>query len=332
VTGVDDMLVDGDVGYAIQVLPAISDDTRYHGLDADDVSLVNRDNDTIRVVGRHLFYNRSWFDKNDPDANEFDDDAIATNKSALLPGEKANFANYSSYSRGINGIMIDVDGLKDADALSASDFVFRMGNTASDPADWPLLTVAPEITVRSTDGVDSSDRITLIWPDNTIQQRWLRVEVLATENTGLATADVHYWGNQIGETGNAPGGTVVNSADVGLIVQHQTGFRPAGIENPYDIDRSNTINTVDVGFAIAKQTGFVALRLIDAPGQANANTTALDTVDQAFGEPESMSTSDPEADEFDDVFALPEAEFTNRLVDHLFAELENQPKRSPFIP
>ena len=43
-------------------------------------------------------------------ANKFDDLAIA-DKEALLPGDDALFINYTSYSRGINGIMIDVEGL-----------------------------------------------------------------------------------------------------------------------------------------------------------------------------------------------------------------------------
>ena len=39
-----------------------------------------------------------------------DDAAIATDKTALLPGETASLANYTSYSRGINGIMVDLIG------------------------------------------------------------------------------------------------------------------------------------------------------------------------------------------------------------------------------
>jgi len=59
------------------------------------------------VVGRHIFYNQSAFDGNNAQANAADDNAIATDKQALLPGESATFANYTSYSRGINGIMDD---------------------------------------------------------------------------------------------------------------------------------------------------------------------------------------------------------------------------------
>ncbi len=41
------------------------------------------------VVDQHLFYNHSAFDGHDPDANRQDDNAIATDKVALLPGQTA---------------------------------------------------------------------------------------------------------------------------------------------------------------------------------------------------------------------------------------------------
>ncbi len=49
-----------------------------------------------QVVGRHIFYNGSVFDGNDLGANLLDDEAIAPDKAALLPGETAGFANYTS--------------------------------------------------------------------------------------------------------------------------------------------------------------------------------------------------------------------------------------------
>ncbi len=45
VTGVDDFVADGNITYAIQTGPAISADAGYAGLDAADVTLVNRDDD-----------------------------------------------------------------------------------------------------------------------------------------------------------------------------------------------------------------------------------------------------------------------------------------------
>lgn len=45
------------------------------------------------VVARHVFYNHSAFDGHDPAANTDDDNAIAIDKRALLPGRTADFAN-----------------------------------------------------------------------------------------------------------------------------------------------------------------------------------------------------------------------------------------------
>ncbi len=46
VTGVDDFLDDGDVGYQIILAAATSSDTNYNGLNPNDVSVTNTDNDT----------------------------------------------------------------------------------------------------------------------------------------------------------------------------------------------------------------------------------------------------------------------------------------------
>lgn len=45
VTGVDDQVVDGDVAYTIETAAAVSNDTKYNGLDADDVTLANLEDD-----------------------------------------------------------------------------------------------------------------------------------------------------------------------------------------------------------------------------------------------------------------------------------------------
>ncbi|OGV78364.1 MAG: hypothetical protein A2340_02605, partial [Lentisphaerae bacterium RIFOXYB12_FULL_60_10] len=45
VTGVNDFLIDGDVGYTIVLAAATSSDGNYSGLDPDDVSVINDDND-----------------------------------------------------------------------------------------------------------------------------------------------------------------------------------------------------------------------------------------------------------------------------------------------
>ena len=97
------------------------------------------------VRGRYVFYNNSKFDGINAGVGAADDDAIAIDKLPLLPGETASFSNYTSYVRGLNGVMIDVAGL--GGALTQSDFEFRVGNSNT-PAQWSLLATPPSISVR----------------------------------------------------------------------------------------------------------------------------------------------------------------------------------------
>jgi len=45
ITGVDDDIDDGDISYTIIIDPAISDDANYSGIDADDITVINNDDD-----------------------------------------------------------------------------------------------------------------------------------------------------------------------------------------------------------------------------------------------------------------------------------------------
>ena len=89
------------------------------------------------VVDHHVFYNDSYFDNGDSSANVLDDNAIDPTKHVLLPGQTATFANYSSYVRGINGLMIDMTG--PLVSLGAADFIFKVGNSfnVGDLDRWP---------------------------------------------------------------------------------------------------------------------------------------------------------------------------------------------------
>ncbi|NBO67181.1 MAG: hypothetical protein EBU88_20450, partial [Acidobacteria bacterium] len=83
----------------------------------------------VQVVGRHVFYNQSSWDGGLADATTQDDAAVATDKSALRAGSRAAFANYTSYRRGINGVMVDIFGRTSSATPTAADFEFRRGNT-----------------------------------------------------------------------------------------------------------------------------------------------------------------------------------------------------------
>ena len=212
------------------------------------------------VTQRALFYNNSAFDGNNIAANAADDAAIATDKTALLPGGTGSFANYSSYSRGINGIMIDVAGL--SGTPTAADFVFRVGNN-NNPNGW-VTAAAPTITVRKGAGVGGSDRVVLTWADGTIVNQWLQITVKASLRTGLLTDDVFYFGNAIGETGNSTGNTFVNATDEIMARNQANGS--VGVTSAYDFDRNGIVDSADEMIARANRTTFVnALNLFTVP-------------------------------------------------------------------
>ncbi|MCK4275221.1 MAG: right-handed parallel beta-helix repeat-containing protein, partial [Phycisphaerae bacterium] len=217
------------------------------------------------VVGRYVFYNSSAFDGNNPAANAADDAAIATDKTALLAGGTATFANYTSYASGINGIMIDIPSLPGTP--SASDFEFKVGNDNM-PGGWSAVGVTPTITIRSGAGAGGSDRITIIWTDNAIAKQWLQVTVLATVNTGLGLPDVFYFGNAIGETGNSPTDAEVTPADqVGVRDHpHTLGVNPADVTDAYDFNRDRKVGPTDQIICRNNGTsGPTALKLITVP-------------------------------------------------------------------
>lgn len=230
------------------------------------------------VADRHIFYNNSAFD------TAGDDMASAFSKEALLPGQTATFANYTSYNRGINGIMVDVSDVLGPPALS--DFEFRVGND-NNPSGW-LPAPAPTMNVVLDGGGVGVERIVLTWADNEIENTWLEVTVLSDANgggMGLAQDEVFYFGNAIGETGNDGGDARVNPQDIVLTRNNQTGFGSAAIDNAYDIDRDGRVNPQDVILVRNNQSGFTPLQLIEPPSVTAPAASAA--VASALGPPQS---------------------------------------------
>ena len=232
-----------------------------------------------RVVGRHIFYNQSGtasplrYDGNNAAINSNDDLAIATDKVALLPGaDPATFANVSTYSKGINGIMIDIAGAHGA--ITASDFIFRMGNNNS-PSDWATAPAPTSVSVRVGAGVSGSDRIEIVWPNNAIEKKWLEVTTRANANTllpqspglPLGQADVFYFGNVIGDTGLGDSSMIarVNAIDEGDARSNAVSLaNNIPITNIHDFNRDTAVNAYDEFIARNNPTGSAnALRFIN---------------------------------------------------------------------
>ncbi len=216
------------------------------------------------VVGRYLFYNRSQFDGNNPLATVEDDNAVALDKFALLPGVTAGYRNYSNYSRGLNGIMIDIANLP-LGTLTTDDFTFRIGNDNS-PSLWTVRQLDHPVEVRSGEGLGGSDRITILWDDGEIQDAWLQVTVKATSNTGLNTDDVFYFGNAIGDTGDSVLQAMVNGFDFAG-VRDNSGT--ATITNSFDLNRDQWVDGADLALVRDHPTHFHnALNTITPAGTA----------------------------------------------------------------
>jgi hypothetical protein len=214
----------------------------------------------VGVLGSYVFYRGSTFDN--PAKGRTADDAIATDKTPLRPGETATLANYTSFSRGINGITIDVIGLADGVVPALSDFAFRVGNR-NELETWTAAPAPEPILVRTSAGTGGADRITITWPDGAIQNEWLEVTVLAA-GLGLADDAVFYWGNAIGESGDTASHALVNVTDALAVLAHpRSPLDPASLADRYDFNRDGLVDAVDVTIVLQHMTSpLSALRLI----------------------------------------------------------------------
>ena len=196
------------------------------------------------VVARHVFYNHSAFDNHSPGAAPDDDRAVATDKIALMPGDSPTPANVTGYARGINGVMIDVAGLRDDPG--AGDFALDVSPSDA-PGEWATAPAPSSVTRRPGAGEGGSDRITVIWPDGAILDCWLRVTLRASPATGLAADDTFLFGNLAGETGDDPAAAAVGPADLLRARARQTAR--ADVTDPCDFNRDGRVNALDVAVA-----------------------------------------------------------------------------------
>jgi len=195
--------------------------------------------DEPTVLARQVFYNNSAFDAERGNALYIGDDhAIAPDKRPLLPGEAPTFANVTSYSKGINGIVIDISALPAGATLTPQDF------TATTPPTG--------VTVRRGAGVGGSDRVTLTWRNynpldispaaQAIANGWLTVTLKANTHTGLLRPDVFSFGNLIGD---ADGDRRVNALDLGQVKRLLN--TTAGLDSRVDFNRDGKVNALDLG-------------------------------------------------------------------------------------
>ncbi len=216
------------------------------------------------IDGRYVFYNNSFFDSASTACNNLvgqtcnDNTAIATDKVALRPGQKGSPANYISYNKSINGIMIDIQGLPGV--ATPTDFMFKRGNTANSGT-WVAAPAPISITTIPGGGDGGSDRIKIIWANNAIPNtNWLYVVVKSNASggqLGLAADDIFYFGVAIGES-LTPSATkaIVSSTDE-LDARHHphnslnrvpvatNSPHPNAPDAKYDYDKNSIVNSTD---------------------------------------------------------------------------------------
>jgi hypothetical protein len=244
------------------------------------------------VTARRVYYNRSVFDGDATEPGPADDVAVPTNKVALLTGGTPSFLNVTSYTRGLNGVMIDLADLPGGVPLEAGDFAFRSGTTA-DPSTWSAGPEPAAITTRAI--APGRYRVTLMWRDydpkdtsglpQAVANGWLEVRLNANGRTNLAADDVFYFGNLIGETGgtNASGMLGVTATDLGRVraAQVRSGASTASVNNVYDFNRDGRVNVLDAGVVRSREGLAVPLPTVRLLSTASATMQAAPQVTAA---------------------------------------------------
>ena len=198
------------------------------------------------VGGRWPFYNNSAFDGNKAAADDDDRRAWPTRKYCLVPGQQASIDNVSNYSKGINGLLLEVAGLPAGRTPGVADMSFAVA-TGRNPTGWVAAPAPSGFLLEHQPSVyGDKDIIHLVWPDGAIRNCWLRVTVKANENTQLAHDDVSYFGNLVAETFDR-----LNVYNVDLLDFRLTysGYNPSlnsnGITSSYDHNHDSRVNALD---------------------------------------------------------------------------------------
>ncbi len=240
------------------------------------------------IAGRSIFYNNALGfgtsgANNSPAVNPTS--AMDATRLALLPGNVTTPANYTNYSRGLNGIVVDLNNPGNLNAISSSSFQFATWSDFSNTTP-NFLTTNPTVTVSTfaTGGVGGSSRVKLVFADRAVENAWLQITVLANADTGLATDDVFYFGNarfDVTPTSPFPSQQVtINAFDVNAIRARQ-GQNPGVVSNIFDVDRNGVVNAFDTN-AVRAGLGVSSLRSFTAPSPLQMGLASSRSSSQAM--------------------------------------------------
>ena len=196
------------------------------------------------------------------------DNRIDTGKSLAKEGSTAqtlSINNLINTTRGINLVAFEVQNL--AGTVTGADFVFQMSpqgafaEGSNPPSGWAAAPPASSVVVTSS---GANSRVTIAWPNNAIENRWLRISVLANANTGMVNDQVFYLGHLRGEvTGAQAGQYIVNNSDAAAIATRVSGAA-VPVTSIYDLDKNSRVLNSDIG-AMAGSIGLLRLRNITIP-------------------------------------------------------------------
>lgn len=158
------------------------------------------------------------------------------------------FDNVINSAHGINGLQFNIQNLQSS-SLTASDFVFRMSpqgafTEGEHPADdWDIAPAPSSITV--TEGKQS--QVLIQWPNNAIENRWMRVTLKANANTGLAQSETYYIGHLLGETTGLEGNGIYSVSFSDIIPIRSDVGSSVDASSINDIDKDGLVSFSDIG-------------------------------------------------------------------------------------
>lgn len=179
---------------------------------------------------------------------------IDNNKSLALEGlglRTLSAVNLINSSAGITGVLIDVENLTNPAALTSQDFRFQMSPQGSfseilnPPILWQDAPNPTQISVSPHPTDSEISRVLIRWNNSQIANRWLRLTIKATNNTGLLTSQTYYLGHLLGETTGSDGAAFTASfSDISLI--RQAVGSQADASSVVDIDKNGVVSFADI--------------------------------------------------------------------------------------
>jgi hypothetical protein len=194
------------------------------------------------VVDAFVYHN-SWTGS----GSAIDDFTVVHREST--ESQALTIANLINSQQGITGVGFLIQDLAQPDAIGESDFEIQVSpqgifDQGSNPlVSWPVGPAPSSIAVSQA----ATDQVLLVWADNQIENRWLRITLKATENTGLPEPVVFYVGHLLGETTGIDIDTTaftVAFADISLIRGSVGSVVSSG--DRADINKNGTVAFSDI--------------------------------------------------------------------------------------